>query len=106
IEVFRSRGVAGIVVDSIPLLRLRSENVPITYLKDVAVSDSAGIDTLKLEFWESGVRLAGAPPDSAAAYGTPLVTPHVAFTVARRPESFDGMVTTVTREQAIDALLL
>src|SRR5690606_35819092 len=106
IEVFRSRGVAGIVVDSIPVLRLRSENVPITILKDVSVPDSAGIDTLNLEFWESGVRLAGAPPDSAVEYGTPLVTPNVTFTVARRPESFDGLVTTVTREPAIDALLL
>lgn len=105
IEVLQSRGVAGTVVDSLPILRLRAAGVPLGILRDVRIPDSVATDSVLLEFWDAGVRRAGAPPDSSVPYGKPLETPALTISVAERPEAFDATVYVVSREAAVNGLL-
>ena len=105
IGVLQSRAVAATVIESLPVLRLRSTGVPLTDLTDVAIADSATTDTLRLEFWPAGVRAAGADPSRSVPYGTPLRTPRLSLAVARLPNAFEGTIELVTVDQAIDALL-
>lgn len=105
IEVLASRGVAGTVVDSLPILRLQTHGFPPTLLRDVGFPSAQETDSLHLEFWETGVRLAGAPAERTTAYGAPLATPRLTLTVVKRPTSFSGMVALLPRDAAIDALL-
>jgi tyrosine-protein kinase Etk/Wzc len=105
IEVLASRGVAGAVVDSMPLLRLRTHGFAPTLISAVSFPPNLATDSLHLEFWEAGVRLEGAAADRTVPYGSPLATTGLTITPARRPEAFQGMVELVPREAAIDGLL-
>jgi capsular exopolysaccharide synthesis family protein len=104
IEVLGSRGVAGTVVDSIPILRLRAEGLRLTELRDVAVTDTGRPDTVRMLVQASGVRLATAP-DSLIPWGHPVVTPGLRLTIPRNPGTAQALVSVGPREAAIDGLL-
>ena len=100
IQVLTSRGVAATVVESLPVLRVRTDGVPVTTFQDIQIEGPATRDTLFLEFWDTGVRLAGAPPHTTVPYGERFVSSGLAFTVARRPGTFSAALEVVSAEAA------
>lgn len=102
IEVLTSRNVAATVVDSMPLLRFRTEGIPVSLIQEPRVATDLHQQTLYLEFWANGFRLAGAPPKQTTAYGQPFMTANLGFTVARRPTQFNGMIQVVSAEEAVN----
>ena len=105
IGVLGSRAVAATVVESLPILRLRSAGVPLSDLHSVSIPDSVVADTVLLEFWPNGVRPAGADPRGSVPYGRPLVTPSLTLAVGQLPNAFDGAVEVLSVDRAIDAFL-
>ena len=104
IEVLKSRGVAATVVESMPVLRLRTDGIPVSIFQDVSIESPTLRDTLFLEFWESGVRLAGAPPQRTVPYGERFGSPGFSTTVTREPGRFSGAVEVISSESAVSAL--
>jgi len=104
IEVLGSRGVAGSVVDSIPILRLQTDGLRLTQLRDVAVADTAAADTVRMLVEETGVRLTSAP-GSLIPWGQPIVTPNVRLAIPAKPPASKAAIYTTSREVAIDGLI-
>ncbi len=104
IEVLGSRGVAGSVVDSIPILRLEAEGLRLTQLRDVAVADTAAADTVRMLVVATGVRLTTAP-ESLIPWGQPIVTPNLRLTIPTYPGTSKAIIRIASREVAIDGLL-
>lgn len=103
-EVLGSRGAAGNVVDSIPILRLETDGLRLTQLRDVAVADTAAADTIRMLVQDAGVRLTTAP-ESLIPWGHPIVTPTVRLTLPAKPLASRATLRTSSREVAIDRLL-
>jgi capsular exopolysaccharide synthesis family protein len=103
-EVLGSRGVAGIVVDSIPILRLQAEGLRLTQLGDVAVADTASADTVRMLVHQNGIRLTTAP-ESLISWGQPIQTPVLRLTIPRRLDHSKATILISSREVAIDRLL-
>jgi len=105
VEVLGSRGVAGTVVDSLPVLRLRTSGVAPSWLRDVVIKPEASAGLVPLEFWPAGVRVAGSGPTRTVRYGQPVRTRLFSVAVAGKPKEFDGLLELVPRDTAINALL-
>ena len=103
-EVLGSRGIAGTVVDSIPILRLEADGLRLTQLRDVSVADTAEADTIRMLVQETGVRLMTSP-DSVIPWGQRIVTPNLRMAIPRKLPGSKAVVRTSSREIAIDNLL-
>jgi succinoglycan biosynthesis transport protein ExoP len=114
LEILRSRGILGQVVDSLGLRLQRpvpelweTTYQPTGLLKDVRVAPEAATGTvLELEFGEDGFQVRRGDASLKAAYGAPVEVGGVRFTVPSRPSEQDVLeLRVVSREYAVDGLL-
>lgn len=104
-EIAQSRAVAGAVVDSEPLLlRLDLVGIPRSLIENVQLDPALRTARIPLAFTDVGVRVADAR--EVVPYGRPVHATGLEFTVLRRPPERAGDVVVVTRERAIDRVLL
>src|SRR5882724_2282060 len=82
VEVLRSRGTAGAVVDDMPILRIRTRHFPATFVKNVRLASSVGMDSVQLRFGQHTVTVEGQGQSSEAAYGAPIEVRGIGFTIA------------------------
>ena len=105
VQVLRSRGVIGNVVDRVGL-RLAAPDHPRArgLLEDVYVGPAAEDgDTVRVAFTAAGVRARGRDAAVQAPYGAPVSVAGVQFTVPVRPAGPDSLVLVVApREQVVD----
>src|SRR5438128_4322429 len=105
-QLLTSRGVAGAVVDSMPVLRvLPTRGLPLRLLGDVAVPAAAGRDSFQLSFGPDGFVVRGSFGRRVAAYGTVVDAGGLQFTVLHRAEASQGRLRLLGREAAITRLL-
>lgn len=105
VELLSSRSMAGAVVDSMPMLRVRTDGLPISQLAAIEAPNAQATDTLSLVFTNAGTVLPGAPDSAPAADGTPVGHPGFRVTLASRPVSGTARVVLISRDAAISALL-
>lgn len=105
VELLKSRTVAGAVVDSMPMLRVRTEKFPPSLLGEVTVPVSAGADSFQLTFSEVGFTAEGPSGQRGTAYGTAVDFNGIRFAVLRRAEAGEGRVQVLSRDAAIGRLL-
>lgn len=105
LEVLQSRAIAAAVVDSLPMLRLRTSGFPAVLVRDVWIASPARGDSLRLEFGADHVTALRPGETARAAYGAPLEFADMGFTVRRRPVSEWGQVVVLSRARAAAALV-
>jgi uncharacterized protein involved in exopolysaccharide biosynthesis len=105
IEVLRSRGIAGAVVDTMPVLRTITRGFPSSLLGNVRFTSSAVPDSLELWFQADGVVITGQNGQAGAAYGTPVEIEGLQFTVLGKPLAKRGRLRVIDRDAALNALL-
>src|SRR3989454_1086760 len=104
VELLTSRAVAGGVVDSMPMLRVRTRRFPPTLLGEVAVAaDSA--QTFGLTFGPDSFAVEGLSGRRRAAYGAPVELGVIRFAVVHRPDAKQGVLVGRGREAAISLLI-
>ena len=105
IQLIRSRGVMGAVVDSLGLqLKSRTPDFPIRQVSDIRVDPRTAGDSILVRFYQNGVLAKLGPQERRAAYGSPVDFGRVRFTVGSAPEVSTAMLGIAPREAAIDAL--
>jgi len=106
IQLLRSRGLLGEVVDSTGLrLRPDYQGFAPGLLADVRVDPDVPPDTLLVRFTDAGVSVRGRAGEVQAPYGAPVqLGAGVRFTVTGRPAAREAAWTIVPREEAIDLL--
>lgn len=105
VELLSSRTMAGTVVDSLPLLRIRTADMPLGLLRALEVGSSQHTDSLHLLFSADGVALQSGPDVPPVPYGTPVGSDSFLIAVAQRPATDHARVLLTTRESAIQDLL-
>ena len=105
LEVLRSRTIAGAVVDSMGILRVRVRDIPASLLGGVRLAPDAPGDSLGLLFSAGGFIVRGHAGEVQASYGAHVEMDGVGFTVARQPELRTAAIVLVSRDSAVDALL-
>src|SRR4029077_406342 len=105
IETMTSRRVAGTVVDSVPVLRLRVQGFPLAALAGIHVDSTAANDSVVVRFDTNGVVLQSKRGAAFGSYGQPAELAGLRFTVPSRPLQREGVLWVVDRESAIDRLL-
>jgi capsular exopolysaccharide synthesis family protein len=107
VELLRSRTVAGVVVDSMPVLRVRTPQFPAGLLADVDLSSDVTIDSLQLEFTaDSVIVLAqGERAERRAPYGALLLASGISFRVRERPQAAHGTIRVASREAGIGRVI-
>jgi capsular exopolysaccharide synthesis family protein len=106
VELLSSRTMAGTVVDSLPLLRLQSEDLPLDVVRALRVGSNSHVDSLKLQFGPDGIVVPDAPEASPVPYGMPLGNDSFVVMIARRPKVEQATLHLRSRDDAIRALLL
>lgn len=105
VELLSSRSMAGAVIDSMPLLRVRTDGLPISQVAAVEARSVEAPDTLSLVFTSAGTLLLGAPDSVPAPDGTPIGHPDFRVALASTPVSGAATVVLVPRDAAIGGLL-
>ena len=107
IAILTSRGVVGGVVDSMPELRLRTEDFPASLVTDFAIegtpeeADKASA-RITLTFDDRTVTaVASGGERASAAYGQPMDIAGIRFAIASRPASKDGILKVLHRVDAV-----
>ncbi|MBX6331561.1 MAG: polysaccharide biosynthesis tyrosine autokinase [Gemmatimonadaceae bacterium] len=105
IAVLTSRSVVGHVVDSLPILRLRTTGVPAALVRDLVLSpsseDSLSPRTFTLAFGDVNYTVsAKGKPTVRAAYGEPVDLGTLSFAIARKPAERKGTITLLRRDDA------
>src|SRR3989442_4625039 len=104
VEVLRSRGTAGAVVDDMPVLRIRTRHFPATFVKNVRLASSVGMDSVQLRFGQHTVTVEGHGQSSEAAYGAPIEVRGIGFTIAEAASHETGTLYIVPRDAVIGSL--
>ena len=107
IQLLRSRGLLGQVVDSVGL-RLRPDFrlFPAELLTSMQVAPTVPVDTLRLTFADSGVVVVSRQGRGHARYGQPVrITEGLGFTIGAHPGIGEATWMIWPREQVIDMLL-
>ncbi|MGE5093157.1 MAG: polysaccharide biosynthesis tyrosine autokinase [Bacillota bacterium] len=105
VEILSSRTVAGTVVDSTPILRVRAHGIPVGSLSSVLVNGDRQRDTLSMTFTEKGSLFAGAADSGPVPYGVPGGHSGFYVTIARRPAADAAMIELIPRESAVSAVV-
>jgi polysaccharide biosynthesis transport protein len=106
VELIKSRGVAGAVVDSMGLqLTSKTPEFQMKLVDNIKLDQSAVGDSIQLRFYHNGVLARRGTQESRAAYGYPSDLGTVRFTVLAAPEVETAVLAIVPRESAIDGLL-
>lgn len=104
-ELLTSRTVAGAVVDSMPVLRIVTEDLPPSLLGAVAVAPAAPVRSFRLAFGGDSFVVQASSGPRRAAYGTTVELGDVRFAVLDRPATDEGTVSVLPREAAISRLI-
>jgi succinoglycan biosynthesis transport protein ExoP len=107
IQILRSRGVLGQVVDA-EGLRLEPDlrGFAARLLTEVRVDSAAPVDTLWLTFDSTHVTVQAADREVRAQYGNPVRLDGVRFVVSGPPKVREATWYVLSREEAIDELLM
>lgn len=110
IAILTSRGVVGAVVDSMPELRVRTEQFPQRLISGFAITapqeEEASLSlTMALSFGDRSVTATTSGGERASApYGEPMDIGGVRFAVSEQPGSQDGTLQILHREDAVISL--
>lgn len=110
IAILTSRGVVGGVIDSMPELRIRTEDFPTRLVTDFSIAgtpeEKASIGaTIALSFDAHQVTaVAGSGERATAAYGEPLDLAGVHFAISAQPSSSSGTLKVLHRVDAVVSL--
>jgi len=109
VELLESRTVAGAVVDSMPMLRVRTRKFPTRLLGEVAVPADAAADSFHVTFGRQSFVAEGPSGRHDALYGTAVQFGGIRFAVLRRADGradgSQGRLRVLSREAAITDLL-
>ncbi|HEX5439225.1 MAG TPA: polysaccharide biosynthesis tyrosine autokinase [Gemmatimonadaceae bacterium] len=111
VEVLASRGVARAVVESLPILRVQTQDIPMTALRAVDIVPEPGVDTLRprllqLTFSRNGMLVRDSLRHvQRGTYGAPVALDGVRFTVDTQPAMESGTITVLPLEDAVTNLL-
>jgi capsular exopolysaccharide synthesis family protein len=106
VEVISSRATLGAVIDSTPALRIVTDELPLRLFGAAEFAEGALQDTLTLRFESAGILAEGLFGRSAAAYGEPIEAGDATFTILQQPENDRATVILLSRNNAIDHILL
>jgi len=107
IQVLQSRSVLAQVVDAEGLrLHPSYRRFPARLLTEVHVDSAAAVDTLWLEFDSTHVTARTASRAVRTPYAEPVILDGVRFVIAGRPKARDATWHVISREAAIDELLM
>lgn len=105
VQVMRSRGVLGEVVDREGLrLHVVSRGLNRSLIEGVQIASDILADTLELRFADDGVTARANGDEVSAAYGRPIALRGVSFSVRENPGVGEATVLILPREIAIDLL--
>lgn len=104
-ELLTSRRVAGAVVDSVPVLRIESQDFRPSLLGAVAVTPSATTQEFELAFRPDSFVVQGSFGETRAAYGTAVDVGEGRLTVLSRPDTDEATLRVLSREAAISRLI-
>ena len=107
VELLKSRTVAGVVVDSMPMLRVRTSAFPAGVLADVELAPDADADSLELEFTPDSVVVRGGRPrgTTTVPYGAPVHVGGIRFRVLQRPAAERGGLRVTSRDGGIGQVI-
>ncbi|HET9982417.1 MAG TPA: polysaccharide biosynthesis tyrosine autokinase [Longimicrobiales bacterium] len=106
LQILRSRGVLGAVVDAEGLrVQALDRGFDRGLLRDVVVDAAVPPDTLLLRPRAGGYEVTGAAGTARAGYGERVALGGVAFVLAGRPAPKSARLAVLTREAAIDEVL-
>lgn len=103
VELLRSRTVAGVVVDSMPVLRVRTSQFSAGVLADLDLAGPVTIDSLQLEFTADSmsIRSEAGRAEVRAPYGVMVEAAGIRFQVRERPAATHGIVRVTSRDAGI-----
>jgi succinoglycan biosynthesis transport protein ExoP len=105
-ELVRSRSVMGAVVDSLGLrLVSATPEFRTNQLERVHVDPTAPSDTVRVTFYQNGVKASLASREARGRYGEILDLGTVRFAVTSVPEVSSATLSVIPREMAIDNLV-
>jgi succinoglycan biosynthesis transport protein ExoP len=105
VELLTSRAVASAVVDSMPMLRVQTRNLPPRLLKVVAVAAAAGADSFQITFGRDSFVAIGASGERRATYATAVDFGGIQFAVLHHAEAQDALVRVLGRDVAVSSLI-
>ena len=106
IQVGRSRGIIGVVVDSAGIrLRPDTRGFPHALLTDVLIDPDVALDSFVVTFTQDSAAIRNGTRTTTLAYGKPYRSTGVSFTIAANPGIPAARFTLLPREQTIDWLL-
>ncbi len=105
IEVLSSRTVAGAVVDSLPVLRLAAERIPLAMLRDIEIGPDLGADSLALELRPDGVVVAGSTDAAPVPYGMPVGHEGLRVTLDSAPFFGSATIHLIPRDAAVNSVV-
>ena len=105
VALLTSRTVAGVVADSMSMLRLWTRDFPMRLLADVHVASTVGVDSLQLDFKSDSVIVSGRSRAIRTVYGRSLQVNGVSFTLVAKPRAQRGTLWVIGRERAISRVL-
>jgi hypothetical protein len=106
VELLSSRSMAGTVIDSLPLLRLDAEGMPLHYVSTAVVGGADHTDSLSLRFGRDGVALDDGGATQGVAYGQLIGNDSFKVAIAQEPPEGRARIFLGSRDAAIKALLL
>jgi polysaccharide biosynthesis transport protein len=107
VALIKSRGVAGVVVDSLGLqLVSKTPEFKMKSVRNVRVDQRAVGDSVFLRFYRNGVLARRSNQESRAAYGSSVDLSGLRFIVTKAPQVDAAVLGIIPREAAIDQLLL
>ena len=105
VELLTSRAILGDVVDSMPMLRLRTRGFPSSVLGQVEVAVDAPADSFRLGFGEDSFVVGATSGERRVPYGRAVKFDGVGFAVRLRADAKQGLLQVVSRETAINRLI-
>jgi capsular exopolysaccharide synthesis family protein len=105
VQLLRSRGIAGAVVDAMPVLRVRTSDFDVALLNDLRLAPDVHSDSLELRFGARMVTVRRAREGREVPYGAPVVIGSIAFAISTPPERPGGALLVISRDAAVSDLV-
>lgn len=104
VEVISSRATLGAVLDSAPVLRIVTKDVPLRLFDAVRFAENAQQDTLTVRFQTEEVLVMGQFGRARASYGSPIDAGGATFVIRRAPDKENATLVLLGRDEAIDQM--
>ncbi len=105
IEVLSSRTVAGAVVDSMPVLRLRADGLPLGLLRVIELGTNPGADSLVLDLRADGIAVTGDRDTTPVPYGLPVGHEGLRVTLDSAPRIGTTTIRLIPRADAVNSVI-